>query len=243
MGEIYLIKCRVNGKGYVGQALEVLSNGRKHGSIGRWKTHLADLERTQPGCPLLTAAMKKHGVENFRLEIILQCNDADLNYYESKFVAAYNTLAPNGYNLNTGGGNGRRHSDATRHKMSNTRIGKHHSEDTRAKIGLALSDREVSNETRNRLSTTRKQLEYYKPENRAILEQLFQELGIAQLPQYITYMAVDPEGRGDGFQVRHPHGKKKFMSKKLSLVDKYQLAYTYLRTFNSATAAGELRKE
>lgn len=237
MGEIYLITNKVNGKGYTGQALDFFSNGRPNASIGRLKTHYADLERAKPGCPLLTAAMLKYGRDNFTLEVLIKCDADQLDYYERKFIAGYGTMAPHGYNLNTGGGGGRHHSEETRLKMGQLRLGKKHSEETKAKIGAAHLGRIVSEETRDRLSADRKKLSYYKPENQTILSELFKELNIEALPRQIGYLAKDKEGRGDGFQVRATPTKK-FTSKKLSLVEKYNAAYAYLRSIRSATETG-----
>ena len=51
-------------------------------------------------------AMRKYGIENFKLEILAVINTSDwseVNALEQKFITERNTMAPNGYNLTLGG--------------------------------------------------------------------------------------------------------------------------------------------
>ncbi len=46
-GEIYFVKNKINGKGYIGQALKYVSKNsrpKKWGIINRWKSHLREAE-------------------------------------------------------------------------------------------------------------------------------------------------------------------------------------------------------
>jgi group I intron endonuclease len=112
MGYIYKITNIINNKAYVGQT-------RKDDPYKRWKGHLSAIKYNN-GCPILTAAFKKHGVENFKFEIIIICFDEDLCKYEKEYVKKYNTLAPDGYNAVDGG------------EMGGMFKGKHHSDKTKA---------------------------------------------------------------------------------------------------------------
>ena len=100
-GEIYCITSP-SGKKYVGQCLKYLSNGRKHGHIGRWKEHIRDANYKNC-CRLLNASIRKYGPENFAIEILTECLEDELNYYEKYYISNLNTTKPNGYNLTDGG--------------------------------------------------------------------------------------------------------------------------------------------
>ena len=100
-GEIYCITSP-SGKKYVGQCLKYLSNGRKHGHIGRWKEHIRDANYKNC-CRLLNASIRKYGPENFNIIILTECPEDELNYYEKYYISNLNTTKPNGYNLTNGG--------------------------------------------------------------------------------------------------------------------------------------------
>ena len=103
---IYKITNQINGKIYIGQTVQPL--------IKRWQNHLS----TSSGCLALKAAIEKYGRENFKIEEIQSTNTLDeLNKAEEYWVDKLNTLAPNGYNLKTGGDNSIP-SKETRLKMS-----------------------------------------------------------------------------------------------------------------------------
>ena len=48
--------------------------------------------------------MNKYGVDNFVIEMIVEIPDDQIDEMEIKYIRELNTLAPNGYNLTTGGG-------------------------------------------------------------------------------------------------------------------------------------------
>jgi len=53
---------------------------------------------------LLKNAVNKYGDENLIVEVICSAkNREDLNYLENYFITYYNSIAPNGYNLTSGG--------------------------------------------------------------------------------------------------------------------------------------------
>jgi group I intron endonuclease len=48
--------------------------------------------------------MKKHGPENFKIEVIESCSSREeLNKKEAYYISSLNSMAPNGYNLRPGG--------------------------------------------------------------------------------------------------------------------------------------------
>lgn len=106
---IYLLTSPSN-KSYVGQTVQTLHNRlTKHKS----KAKLTPNE----GCIALNYAIRKYGLNNFEKEIILECDEDELDYYEDYYISEYDTLAPNGYNLMTGGNSNKRMSEKTKEKM------------------------------------------------------------------------------------------------------------------------------
>lgn len=96
MGYIYVLTNKVNGKKYIGQS--------KQADIkNRWRSY-TNLSNSSVGIVLLRA-LKKHGVDNFKFQIICICFDDDCNQYEKDYIKKYNTILPNGYNMQEGGKN------------------------------------------------------------------------------------------------------------------------------------------
>jgi len=87
-------------------------------------------------------SLKKHGIENFKREIIKICYSKEMvDYWEQYYIIKYNTVDPFGYNL-TWGGEGNICSESTRKKLSenNGRWNKGIpcSEETKKKISNSL---------------------------------------------------------------------------------------------------------
>jgi group I intron endonuclease len=110
-GVVYKITNLIDDKLYFGQTTGKVSV--------RWNSHIAN-----KSCKALCGAIEKYGKENFKIEIILRCNNKEeLDARESFCIRIFNSLAPNGYNLLTGGSNGKHHED-TKKKMSALKKGK-----------------------------------------------------------------------------------------------------------------------
>jgi group I intron endonuclease len=107
--------------------------------------------------------MAKYGIENFKFDVVLYANDADyLDLMEQKIIKSYKTLAPYGYNLDTGGNLNRKVSDETRAKLSAFFKGRPcptkgmpHSEETKRKISEALKGKKKTQEHINNASAAR----------------------------------------------------------------------------------------
>jgi len=107
---IYLITNTVNGKKYVGQSVGIKRRFARHKRAARTKHKRESF--------YLHNAIAKHGVENFKFEVLLYADDADfLNLMEQKIIAGYATLSPSGYNLDTGGGVNKSFSEETKIKL------------------------------------------------------------------------------------------------------------------------------
>lgn len=108
---VYQIINLINGKSYVGQTVQPLSD--------RWYQHQKDTSH----CRALNSAIKKYGKENFRILSLASCDSIEeLNKQEQIFIRSLNSMAPNGYNLTTGGDSYER-SEETKEKISKAKIG------------------------------------------------------------------------------------------------------------------------
>lgn len=126
---IYLVTNKINGKQYVGQTTRTLEE--------RWYEHCYDDKSAN--FSILKSAIKKYGENNFKVEVIRECKtQQELNEFERYFIAKYNTISPNGYNIRAGGDGG----------------GKLHPK-TVAKIKKKLIGRKLPLETRRKMSLTR----------------------------------------------------------------------------------------
>jgi group I intron endonuclease len=228
MGEIYMAVNTTNSKKYVGQAVCWFSNGRKWGSIKRWRNHVERSLRGICECRALENAIRKYGDESFTLLILEECPVEELNYWEDYYIREYDTIAPNGYNLMSGGGNGRIHHQETRAKMSETRTGKKHSETTKQRMSLAQMGKVVSVQTRQSIGQTSK-YRNMSVQNKEKIQKALDELGIERLPMYIGYTLDRRYGRNVDVITVRVTPPKKFADKKRSLVEKIQLAIEYLQ--------------
>ena len=96
---IYKVTNKLDDKIYIGQTIKSIEI--------RFRQHLHSMR-----CPLLSKAIKKHGKENFKVELIDTAMSIDeLNDKEIHWISFYNCLAPNGYNLESGGRNKIVHDD------------------------------------------------------------------------------------------------------------------------------------
>jgi group I intron endonuclease len=125
---IYMITNLINGKQYVGQTTQTLKR--------RWNFHVCG----RSGCIALKSAFEKYGKENFKIEPLFVASSLEeLDEKEVEFISSMNTIAPNGYNL-TSGGERPVFSEETRKKMSDAKVGK----STWIK-GLTTEDSRVAN--------------------------------------------------------------------------------------------------
>lgn len=159
MGVIYLSRCKVNGKGYVGETVDF--ERRK-----RW--HKEDAEKGESW--LFQKAIRKYGWDAFEWSILYQDDDNDkdwMSWWERKFIRELGTKMPNGYNMTDGGDggdtmSGRHHTPESIEKMRKSqkiacrtrkkRVGC--SDEARKNMSLAQTGRKVSTEHRKKISET-----------------------------------------------------------------------------------------
>lgn len=108
---IYKITNKINGKIYIGQTIR---------SVGeRFFEHS---NKTKSKKSILSSAIQKYGKEKFKIEEIDGANSlSELNYLETHYIYKFNTLAPNGYNIEQGGFNNTLSKDYKKERLSNKR--------------------------------------------------------------------------------------------------------------------------
>lgn len=139
---IYKISNTVTSKLYIGLTSVSLKE--------RWTNHKSNAKNPQKYTSALYAAIRKYGIENFQIEQIdTAVTLEELNIKEQTYIKALNTLAPNGYNLDNGGGSQNCHPE-TRAKISATLKGR----PIKNRMNGAPKGRPVSAERRAQISKT-----------------------------------------------------------------------------------------
>ena len=135
MGCIYRIYCKENQKSYIGQY-------KKDSPITRWNRHIRDAEKGSQ-CAI-HQAIRKYGKDNFEIFVLLVCEtQEELDKREDEFITEYNSMINNnGYNMVRGG----------KGRAPNY----HHKEDHKQKMSKIMTNRVVSEITKEKISNARK---------------------------------------------------------------------------------------
>ena len=80
-----------SGKSYIGQTIRSLKERAGHNG------------KNYKGCSLFYQALKKYGLKNFMVEVLAEVKKDQLDAAEIKYIQLFNSLAPSGYNMTTGG--------------------------------------------------------------------------------------------------------------------------------------------
>lgn len=156
---IYVATNQANGKKYIGQTAQSLTQRKNHhirsALLKRYGTHFH-------------RALVKYGADSFEWKIIEECADRNkLNEREKYYISKFGTFT-NGYNMSEGGlGHsnmggkrhpmyGKHHSQETKQKLHDFNIGKKLSEETKRKIGEASKGRKLSDASRKKISMAHK---------------------------------------------------------------------------------------
>lgn len=129
---IYKITNTINGKMYIGQAIDIEK---------RWKEHEYS---SKNGNQIIYRAIRKYGLDRFSFDIVEECAKEDLDRLEILYIKKLNSFFKwdnGGYNMTLGGGgkSGWIVSDETREKISMAHKGKAISEDHKHAISIANS--------------------------------------------------------------------------------------------------------
>lgn len=142
---IYIIKNTVNGKLYVGSAIDIRI---------RWNIHRSDLNLNKHHSILLQRSWNKYGESNFIFELIENCTKDNLIKCEQFWLDFFESYSSDiGYNVCKKAGSrlGMKHSEETKAKLR-----KPHSEETKRKIGEKSKGRKASPETLKKMSEASK---------------------------------------------------------------------------------------
>lgn len=147
---IYLIRNVVDGKLYIGSAVDINR---------RWRRHRFDLNHGKHHNIHLQRAWSEDGENSFEFSIIEVCAPEVLIIREQAWIDYHDvTNHEKGYNLaknagsTLGVGIGRKHTDETKQKMSNAHRGHTVSDETRRKIGDATRGKSPSEKRRKEIS-------------------------------------------------------------------------------------------
>ena len=105
-GEIYKITNIINNKVYIGKTKKYYQNS-PFGYQKRFQNHIVSAfsESKKNDCPRLYNSMRKHGKENFKVELIFECPLDEIDSNEIKYILQYDSTNDKiGYNIALGGG-------------------------------------------------------------------------------------------------------------------------------------------
>jgi len=140
-GSIYKITNTETGLSYIGQTTKTMEQ--------RWKEHVYDSlgKSSRSRGSYLHQSLKKHSIENFKIELVRFCKDKEeLDFWEKKLIEEWHTIRPFGYNVALGGTgvmHGRKMSAEAREKISKGLMGHpgaefEHTPEAKAKISSSL---------------------------------------------------------------------------------------------------------
>src|SRR3990167_1908585 len=142
-GIVYLIRCKISCKDYVGQTVRSLEK--------RWAVHVGNRNYNASRMPI-ASAIAKYGKGAFTIEMLEECDTQQkLDECEVYWVSRLNTFAPHGYNLRAGKGNGTM-SEITRERIRTANIGHHPSPETIQRLRNSHLGFKVSDATKKKLS-------------------------------------------------------------------------------------------
>ena len=141
---IYKITNRDSGKCYIGQSVNVFK---------RWKEHsnLAVKKKSA-----IQHAFELYGIDKFSFEVLEECDREMMNDREVHWIAYFDSVSPNGYNLTSGGGQAFTVSDETKKKLSSANKGKKHTKETKAKLSASHKGKKQSEEHKANISAAKK---------------------------------------------------------------------------------------
>ena len=155
---IYRIYFFGNNKSYIGLTKSFKARKNQHLRMLREGSH----------CNIhLQRAFNIHGEDNFRIELIEECDKCDLDKKEKDYIEMYDSFK-NGFNLTTGGENcnisedvkkrisekhkGKIVKEQTRKKLRDINLGKRLSKEHKNKISISNQNRDLTKEQREQMS-------------------------------------------------------------------------------------------
>lgn len=132
MRYLYKITNKINGKCYIGQAKDYKSRMSAH--------------KTKKCSTAISYAIQKYGWDNFDKEILGIYEDSVIDIMEVDTIIFYNSIAPNGYNLDSGGCACKSLHETTKQKIRESvkRTNYQHTEDARKRISEGNKGKQLS---------------------------------------------------------------------------------------------------
>ncbi len=174
---IYKIINIINNKCYIGSSVDI---------VGRWYHHKTRLKFNKHHSIKLQRSYNKHGVDNFKYEVVEECETELLLIREEYYINLFDCYN-NGYNFSIPSNCvmfGRHHSDETKEilreksKGNKNMLGKTHTEETKNKIREKLKGCLLSEETKLNMSNGQKNRIYSNEELKKITEINKSRIGI-----------------------------------------------------------------
>nr|QQV29363.1 GIY-YIG catalytic domain-containing endonuclease [Kaumoebavirus] len=193
-GQIYRIDCEINNKVYIGQTKTHLFIGgkwQKYGYLKRWQAHKSCAEseddKKWKKSIALYSAIRMHGIENFTINLEegnIPLKELDDN--ERWYINFYESLAPGGYNLESGGNKGKILSEETKERQSETRKNFYQSDEGKAWTKKYLTE---ENPIKTRQTNDNKKLEQMK-------SLVFNHILVSECPEGYILNCRGPEFEG-----------------------------------------------
>jgi group I intron endonuclease len=140
---VYCVRHNQSGKEYIGQSSNIYKRLLEH--IGKHRANT-----------YLHRALATYGPEAFSYAILLEGNNSksDIREEEKRLIAARGSLAPMGYNLTEGGEGtiGYRHTELTKERLRQQRLGKALSLEHKRNISKASLGKVITEECRKKIS-------------------------------------------------------------------------------------------
>ena len=215
------------GKSYIGQTFRPIHKRLEEHETGK-----------SSGCQAIYNAIQFYGWENFEKDWY-ECPDEDLNFDEELLVREMGTLAPGGYNLKGGGGNGKL-SEETKQKIGEAQRGdKHHnygktlSEETKQKMSEARRGENSHMYGKHKSEYTKKKISEAKTGDKHHM------YGKKHTKETIQKMSDAKKGEKHNFfgKTHTEETKQKMSEVKSKIIYQYSHDGTFIKSFGSSEEA------
>ena len=188
MSGIYSITNLINGKRYIGQSTNIQQ---------RFVQHRSNLKKGKGENPHSLNAWNRYGEDNFMFEILLLCDEEDLDKMEKKFIEQYNTTDREyGYNISDGGTSLHHFDDEFKQKLSEQAKRRFQDPEERKRASERAKCRTYSEEGLRAIS--QRNMERYKdPEARRRMSEAC-KLSYAMHPERREHLSKILKGRKHG---------------------------------------------
>jgi len=226
-----MIKNKINNKYYIGQTIELDVNTR-------WRKHKRNINMTTGSA--LYPAFKKYGLENFEFKIICICFDEACDDFEIYYISKFNSIAPNGYNLESGGKKNKIFHPDTCKKISMALSGKKHSEEKRLKNSISHRGKIWTEEQKRKMSESRKGKKFnLSDEQRLKRSERLKGHFTSDLTRQRVAEANKKRVWTDEMKQKIVKSCSKLYLKMCKKVAKYTLDNIYIESFNSIKEASQ----